>query len=64
MILEREVKKMTPYETFCVAFAFAGIVIMMCRTCNVYDKKIETANKTMLELYDRITELENKLNNN
>ena len=54
---------MTTYETFCVGFIFVGIIIMMCRTCNVYDKRIESANKALLELHDRVTELEEQVNN-
>ena len=47
-----------------ISFIFVAIFILIYKLVIVYDKKIKATDKALLELYDRITELESKLNNN
>lgn len=49
-------------EIICINFIFAAIFIAMYKLEKIQNKKNKATDKALLELYDRITELENKIN--
>ena len=55
---------MSIYEQICIGIILVIIVIMICKLCDAYNKKFQNTDKALLELYDRIADLEKKLNDN